>query len=175
MKPAEAARLPRPARRGWRQAVADSCMLGLASLAAYWLADHVLSALPEVSAADDALGGLWAVIATIFVFRDSYQQSISAAASRVSATSVSFILCLIYLMFLPFHAWALALLVGLSALTVTVAGRPGDVPTAGITTASSRSSHRSARTTPGSSRSSGSQILSSALASASAPPGSDCA
>jgi uncharacterized membrane protein YccC len=108
---------------------------GLASLAAYWLADHILSAVPDVSAADDALGGLWAVIATIFAFRDSYQQSISAAASRMSATSVSFILCLIYLLFLPFHAWALALLIGLSALTVTVAGRPGDAPTAGITTA----------------------------------------
>jgi hypothetical protein len=48
---------------------------------------------------------------------------------------VSFVLCLIYLAFLPFHAWALAVLVGLSALTVMLLGRPGDAVTAGITTA----------------------------------------
>jgi uncharacterized membrane protein YccC len=44
-------------------------------------------------------------------------------------------LCLIYLVFLPFHAWALAVLIGASALAVTLIGRPGDAITAGITTA----------------------------------------
>jgi hypothetical protein len=35
----------------------------------------------------------------------------------------------------PFHAWALAVLVGASALAVMLLGRPGDAVTAGITTA----------------------------------------
>jgi uncharacterized membrane protein YccC len=48
---------------------------------------------------------------------------------------VSFVLCLIYLIFLPFHAWALAVLIGASALVATLIGRPGDAITAGITTA----------------------------------------
>jgi hypothetical protein len=74
---------------------------------------------------------MWAVIATVFVIRDSCTQSVSAAVSRVAATLVSFVLCLAYLLVLPFHAWALAILVGLSALAVTLAGRPGDAITAG--------------------------------------------
>jgi uncharacterized membrane protein YccC len=53
----------------------------------------------------------------------------------MSATSVSFVLCLAYLIFLPFHPWALAVLIGASAPVVTVMGRPGDAITAGITTA----------------------------------------
>jgi multisubunit Na+/H+ antiporter MnhB subunit len=53
----------------------------------------------------------------------------------MAATFVSFVLCLIYLAFLPFHPWALAVLVGASALAVTLLGRPGDAVTAGITTA----------------------------------------
>ncbi|GAA1266062.1 hypothetical protein GCM10009609_31590 [Pseudonocardia aurantiaca] len=77
---------------------------------------------------------MWAVIATIFVCRDSIQQSTSAALSRMAATSVSFVLCLAYLIFLPFHTWALVLLIGLSALAATLIGRPGDAVTAAITT-----------------------------------------
>ena len=52
----------------------------------------------------------------------------------MAATFVSFVLCLIYLAFLPFHVWALAVLVGASALAVMLLGRPGDAVTAGITT-----------------------------------------
>jgi uncharacterized membrane protein YccC len=89
----------------------------------------------SLSRDDDLLGGMWAVLATVFVLRDSYQRSVAAAVSRISATVVSFVLCLAYLTFLPFHAWALAVLVGASALAVSVLGRPDDAVTAGITTA----------------------------------------
>jgi uncharacterized membrane protein YccC len=89
----------------------------------------------SLSRDDDLLGGMWAVLATVFVLRDSYQRSVAAAVSRISATVVSFVLCLAYLAFLPFHAWALAVLVGASALAVSVLGRPDDAVTAGITTA----------------------------------------
>jgi hypothetical protein len=43
---------------------------------------------------------------------------------------VSFVLCEIYLAFLPFHPWALADLIGASALVVTLIGRSGDATTA---------------------------------------------
>ena len=89
-------------------AVLDCGVLAIACLVTYWLATYVLSRIHSVSRADDMLGGLWAVIATVFVCRFSYDQSTTAAVSRVAATSVSFVLCLIYLIFLPFHAWALA-------------------------------------------------------------------
>jgi len=125
-------------RQGWpqaRDAVLECVMLGVACLITYWLCTHLLTRVHSVSRDDDLLGGMWAVLATIFVLRDSFAKSVAAAISRMAATSVSFVFCLVYLVFLPFHAWALALLVGASALAVMLLGRPGDAVTAGITTA----------------------------------------
>jgi uncharacterized membrane protein YccC len=115
-------------------AIRESLVLAAARLVSYWLDVTLLTRVTVVSHNDDLLGGMWTVIATIFVLRDSYQQSITAALSRVSATLVSFVLCLTYLAFLPSRPWALALLAGASALVVTLAGRPGDAVTAAITT-----------------------------------------
>ncbi len=84
----------------------------------------MLSRLHSVSSDDDLVGGLWAVIATIFVTRTTCQRSFAAGVSRIAATLVSFALCLVYLIFLPFHVWALALLIGLSALATMLLGRP---------------------------------------------------
>ena len=114
--------------------VAEAALLGVACLVAYWVETHLLAQINSVSGPDDLLGGMWAAIAAIFVFRDSYQRSVTAAASRISATLASFVLCLIYLAFLPFHIWGLALLAGASALAVTLLGRPDDAITAAITT-----------------------------------------
>src|SRR6202451_2425358 len=125
-------------RPGWpqaRTAVVECVGLAVACLITHWLVSSALSRVYSLSRSDDLLGGMWAVLATIFVLRDSYGKSVAAAVSRMAATSVSFVLCLIYLAFLPFHAWALAVLVGASALAVMLLGRPGDAGTAGITTA----------------------------------------
>jgi uncharacterized membrane protein YccC len=125
-------------RLSWPQAgpaVVECAVLAVACLVTYWLATHLLSRVHSVGRDDDLLGGMWAVLATIFVLRDSFAKSVAAAVSRMAATLVSFVLCLVYLAFLPFHAWALAVLVGASALAVMLLGRPGDAVTAGITTA----------------------------------------
>jgi uncharacterized membrane protein YccC len=140
-KPAPERSVRRSGRPSWPQpreahsAVVECVVLAVACLITYWLATHLLSRVRSVGRDDDLLGGMWAVLATIFVLRDSFGKSVAAAISRMAATSVSFVLCLIYLAFLPFHAWALALLVGASALAVMLLGRPGDAVTAGITTA----------------------------------------
>lgn len=128
-------RSPSIGRRDAINAVSDSVVLGVACLVTFLLVDRLLSNVWFISRDDDLLGAMWAVIATIFVFRDSYQQSLAAAASRMAGTGVSFVFCLVYLIFLPFHIWAIAVLVGISALTVTLLGRPGDAVTAAITTA----------------------------------------
>jgi uncharacterized membrane protein YccC len=125
----------RPDRDEVRLALLDCSVLAVASLVTYALVTHLLSRVCFQSRADDLIGGLWAVLATIFTCRATYEQSMTAAMSRLAATSVSFVLCLIYLVFLPFEAWALAVLIGASALAVTLLGRPGDVITAAITTA----------------------------------------
>jgi len=125
----------RPGIREVREAAADSALLAVASLVSYWLMADVLSGLHAGSRTQAIIGGLWAAIATIFVSKSSYQQSVTAAVSRVAGTLVSFVVCFVYLVFLPVHLWALALLIGVSALAPTLAGRPGDAPTAAITTA----------------------------------------
>ena len=125
----------RPSWPQARTAVVECVILAVACLITYWLVTNALSRVYSSSRDDDLLGGMWAVLATIFVLRDSFRKSVAAAVSRMSATFVSFVLCLIYLAFLPFHPWALAVLVGASALAVMLAGRPGDAVTAGITTA----------------------------------------
>jgi hypothetical protein len=138
VQPAPERSVRQSGRLSWPQAriaVAECVVLAVACLITYWLATDLLSRVHSVGRDDDLLGGMWAVLATIFVLRDSFGKSVAAAVSRMSATFVSFVLCLIYLAFLPFHAWALAVLVGASALAVTLLGRPGDAVTAGITTA----------------------------------------
>jgi len=116
-------------------AARESVVLALACVLTYWLTDSLFASTYSASKTDDMLGGLWAVLSTIVVLRESYQQSIAAAVSRMSATTVSFVLCLIYLIFLPFHLWALGLLIGSSALVATLIGRPGDATTAAVTSA----------------------------------------
>ena len=123
-----------PDRATGRAAVADSVIVAIAALVTYLLATRLLSWVHSVSPADDSLGGMWAAIAAIFVNRATYSESVSAAVSRMAATLVSFAYCLVYLAFLPFHSWALAALAGVSALTATLIGRPGDAITAAITT-----------------------------------------
>jgi uncharacterized membrane protein YccC len=125
----------RPGRRSVREALTHGVALGLSSLIAYALVTTVLAHLHSVSRADDMIGGVWAVIATLFVYRYPYDQSLSAALSRVVATLVSFVLCLAYLLFLPFSPWGMAVLIGLGTLVTTLIGRPEDTITAAITTA----------------------------------------
>jgi uncharacterized membrane protein YccC len=80
------------------------------------------------------VGGLWALIATAFVFRASEDDSVTAAKTRVAATALSFALCFAYLLFFPFHAWGLAALLATSTLLLTTLGQSSDVGVAAITT-----------------------------------------
>lgn len=74
------------------------------------------------------------MIATAFVYRLSYDQSLTAAFSRASATLLSFVLCFLYLLVLPFSVWGTALLIGVGALVLLLFGRAEDVITATATT-----------------------------------------
>lgn len=116
-------------------AAVRSLTLAIACLISYLLVTHTLAHVYSLSTADDLLGGMWAVAATVFVYRDSQQQSMAAAVSRFTATSLSFALCLVYLLIFPFHPWGLAVLIGFGSLVLTLTGRPEDGATAGITTA----------------------------------------
>jgi hypothetical protein len=118
-----------------RGAVAESVALALACLASFLLVRYASAYIHPLSDADHLVAALWAVIATAFVFRTSDDESITAAKTRVVATALSFALCFAYLLFLPFHALGLAVLIGVVALVLTTLGLEGDVGVAAITTA----------------------------------------
>jgi uncharacterized membrane protein YccC len=118
-----------------RPAVVEGCVLAVASLASYLLIAHGLAAIHSFSETDDKLGGMWAVVATVFVCRFASHESISAADTRIIATLLSFALCLGYLLLLPFHPLGLAVLIGLGAVILKLMGREAEAVTAGITTA----------------------------------------
>lgn len=106
----------------------------MASLVSYELTTRILTS--AISSRDDQLlGGMWSVVATLFVCRESYRDSVSAALSRTAATSLSFTLCLGYLLLLPFSSWGMAILIAIGAAILVMIDRPGDVITASITTA----------------------------------------
>ena len=117
------------------QAVGTGCALAISCFISYALITRILTRVYFVSRDDEFLGGMWAVAATIFVYRESYQQSVRAALSRMAATLLSFVLCLAYLLIFPFHVWGMAALIGIGAIALTLLGRSEDIITTGITTA----------------------------------------
>ncbi|MBB5062489.1 FUSC family protein [Granulicella mallensis] len=117
------------------RAVFHGVMLSVFCAISYWLITHLLSGAFSVSRDDDLLGGMWAVAATVFVYRYSYDSSVGAAASRMWATLLSFGLCLIYLLFFPFSLVGMVTLIGLGAITMSLFDRADEIVTTGITTA----------------------------------------
>ena len=124
-----------PATVNARRAVVYSVTLALACLASYSLVRYASAGIHSLSHADELIGGLWAVIATAFVFRTTQEESVTAAKTRVVATALSFALCFAYLLFLPFHAWGLAALIAADTFVLISLGQSGDVGVGGITTA----------------------------------------
>jgi uncharacterized membrane protein YgaE (UPF0421/DUF939 family) len=116
-------------------AAGQGVTLAIACLISYALITRILSRAYFISRDDDLLGGMWAVAATIFVYRDSYEESTRASLSRLAATVLSFAFCLIYLLIFPFHPLGMAALVGISVAILTLIGRPNDIITTGITIA----------------------------------------
>jgi len=109
-------------------------LLAVSCVISYWLITHLLAHTYSISRDDDVLGGMWAAVSTVFVQRYSYQQSVSAALSRMAATSVGFALCLVYLFLFPFHLWGMATLIAMGTVFVVFLGRPEDAITTAITT-----------------------------------------
>ena len=121
----------------WRsgQSVSHGVALAVCCFLSYKIIIGLITLSRFVPRDDELLGGMWAVVATIFVFRYSYEESVRAALSRISATIFSFALCLIYLLIFPFRPWGLAVLLAIGAIVLEFVGRSEDIITADITTA----------------------------------------
>jgi uncharacterized membrane protein YccC len=124
-------KLKNPGLSSWD--VAYALNMAIACLITYWMMTHTLSRFVDESSG--FLGGMWAVVATVFVFRETRLQSLSAGIARLIATCVSFALCLLYLLLFPFTPVGMAALIALGTLAIALLGRRDDIVTVGITTA----------------------------------------
>jgi len=101
--------------------VVHALNMAIACLISYWIMTYILSRL--VDRPSDFLGGMWAVAATVFVFRESQVRSLSAGIGRLIATCVSFALCLLYLLSFRFTPVGMAALIGIGTAAIMLVGR----------------------------------------------------
>jgi uncharacterized membrane protein YgaE (UPF0421/DUF939 family) len=113
--------------------IAYSINMAIACLISYWTMTNALA--PLVGIDTDYLGGMWATVATVFVFRDTRKGSLSAGVQRFIATCVSFALCQLYLWVFPFEAIGMAALLGIGTLIMMKLRRREEIVTTAITTA----------------------------------------
>jgi uncharacterized membrane protein YccC len=109
-----------------------SIAMALACLISYTAMTRLLNV--AVEGHRDLVGGMWAALATAFVFRDSRQHSLSAGVGRLVGTSVSFALCLPYLWFITPTVAGMGILLAAGTLVMVVLDRRDDIITTAITT-----------------------------------------
>ena len=78
---------------------------------------------------------LWAVISTVFVYKDTRTHSLSAGISRLIATFAGFALCLIYLSLLPATTIGMGALIAIGVLLMIIIGRRDETGLTAITIA----------------------------------------
>jgi uncharacterized membrane protein YgaE (UPF0421/DUF939 family) len=91
--------------------------------------------LPHWGWPTTSVGELWAVISTVFVYKDSRAHSLSAGMARLIATFTSFVLCLIYLSLLPATIIGMAALIAIGVLLMFLIGRRDEAGLTAITIA----------------------------------------
>jgi uncharacterized membrane protein YgaE (UPF0421/DUF939 family) len=107
--------------------------MAIACLITYWF---MVLLLPHmVGRPSTPVGVLWAVISTVFVYRDTRVHSLSAGISRLIATFASFALCLIYLWLLPATTIGMAALIAIGAMLMVLIGRRDETGLTAITIA----------------------------------------
>jgi uncharacterized membrane protein YgaE (UPF0421/DUF939 family) len=116
------------------RAATTGAALAVAAFISYELTTRILTSTIS-SPHDQLLGGMWSVVSTLFVCRESYNESLSAALSRTSATLSSFILCLVYLLLFPSSSLGMAILIAIGTILMIMINRPSDVMTTAITIA----------------------------------------
>lgn len=105
--------------------------MAVACVISYVLVTELLGGF--IDQANTLLGGMWAAVATVFVFRETREGSVSAGISRLIATCVSFVLCFIYIALFSVNAAGIGVVIGLGTI-VMMTLRRDDIVTTGITT-----------------------------------------
>jgi len=107
--------------------------MAIACLITYWV---VAFLLPDVAGRPSTpVGMLWAVISTVFVYKDTRSHSLSAGISRMIATIISLALCMSYLLLFPITPFGMAALILIGTLVTISLGRREEIGLTAITTA----------------------------------------
>jgi uncharacterized membrane protein YccC len=120
-----------------------SIAMALACLISFWITTRLLNSVVERE--DDLLGGMWAAVATAFVFRDTGRAqalgfpetggaSLLTGVTRLVATSVSIALCLLYLSLARPSASGMALLLAAGTVVLILLDWREEIITTAITT-----------------------------------------
>ena len=107
--------------------------MAIACLITYWVMAFLLPRW--VHWPSTSVGVLWAVISTVFVYKDSRAHSLSAGLARLTTTFASFALCLVYLSLLPATVVGMAALIAIGVLLMLLVGRPDETGLTAITIA----------------------------------------
>jgi uncharacterized membrane protein YgaE (UPF0421/DUF939 family) len=113
--------------------VAYAIDMAIACLVTSWVMIFLLPRL--VGWHSTSVGVLWAVISTVFVYKDTRTHSLSAGMSRLIATFAGFALCLIYLSLLPATTIGMGALITVGVLLMIISGRPDETGLTAITIA----------------------------------------
>jgi uncharacterized membrane protein YccC len=114
--------------------IAYAVDMALACLVTYWIMVTIHSRF-SFGTSSEVVGTLWAIVSTVYVFRDTRAKSVSASIGRVVATVVSFALCFAYLLLFPFTPTGLVAVLAGGTLIMMVLGRRDEIGLTGVTTA----------------------------------------
>jgi uncharacterized membrane protein YccC len=114
--------------------IAYAGAMAVACVITYWIMLEVHDRF-GLGASSRVVGSLWAIVATIYVFRDTRANSLSASIGRIIATVVSFALCFAYLLLFPFTAIGLVAVMAGGTLVMMALGRREEISLTAVTTA----------------------------------------
>ncbi len=107
--------------------------MALAALITYWIMTGPVVLMFGRSTTE--IGTLWAVISTVFVYRDTRGHSVMAGISRLFATGLSCVLCFVYLLVFPSTGVGMAAMIAIASAIAMALGRRDDVIVVAITCA----------------------------------------
>lgn len=112
---------------------AAAVVLAVTSGAVFLLMTQVIGPLLSESGESAEIGAMWAVISTIFVFHMSFNDRLQGAKTRLAATAMSLVVCLVYLLLFPVTALGIGVVIGVSSLLAVVIRQPQDAALTAIT------------------------------------------
>jgi uncharacterized membrane protein YccC len=123
----------RPPRHLTARDASGAIVLGIACAITYVVMAVLIGPLVHEAHDTDEIGGMWAVVATVFVFRASETEALRNAWTRLAATTLSLAVCTVYLVLFAVTPVGIGVVIAVGALLALLIGAPQDAALTGIT------------------------------------------